>query len=108
MKLATGIKPNANGVVILHGIDGKDYTFKVDVECGALACVIDNADVQRHVLSLGDSFYPADEASGQAAEDLFDELSEDELQKLVEAEAVAKVAAVPVPPAPAPKVAKVK
>jgi hypothetical protein len=61
MKICTNIIPNNSGVVLLHGINGKEYTFAQDAELNALVCDIDDESVCDHVLSLGDSFFPADE-----------------------------------------------
>jgi hypothetical protein len=67
MKICTNIIPNNSGVVLLHGINGKEYTFAQDAELNALVCDIDDESVCDHVLSLGDSFFPADEAGFNAA-----------------------------------------
>ena len=65
MKLATLIQPRADGTVIVHGDDGKDYVFERDAD-GELVCDVDHEGTASALLT-GGNFYPADAGDYDAA-----------------------------------------
>ena len=65
MKLATLIQPRADGTVIVHGLNGQDFTFERDAD-GELVCDVDHEKTAVHLLA-GGNFYPADAQDHEAA-----------------------------------------
>jgi hypothetical protein len=65
MKLATLIQPRTDGTVIVHGDNGKDYTFERDAD-GELSCDVDHEETVANLLA-GGNFYPADAMDHEAA-----------------------------------------
>jgi len=75
MKLETSIAMRADGTVLVHGLNKKDYEFKLEADSGMVVCEVDHPETLAHLLRLGE-FFPANESDHDKAASMIDLLQE--------------------------------
>lgn len=75
MKLETSIPMRSDGTVMVHGLDKRDYEFKLDAETGMVICEVEHKETLSHLLSLG-VFFPANESDHETAASLIDQIDD--------------------------------